>query len=224
MIKRVSHPAIAAIAGALVLMGCASTPDNDVGLPQATAVEEIFRADMPVDARDNGLTWAQQDLLAAVAAEYKARGHGPLVISYPQGAANQEAAMRAIANARSYLYEAGVGWRQISGGAYDARGDQNGALVFSFRRYRAVGPDCEAGWDDLTQAFRNQSHDRFGCAMAANLAAMVSDPRDLIAPRDQDPADTGRRQTVIDRYRAGESTASNRSDYESGAVSNVSND
>ena len=60
--------------------------------------------------------------------------------------------------------------------------------------------------------------------MAANLAAMVADPRDLVAPRTMGVGDTGRRLDVIERYRAGESTASERSEHESGAVSNVNND
>jgi pilus assembly protein CpaD len=218
-----SLTAIVVIAGALALSACASTPTG-LDLPQASAVEELFRADMPVDPRDNGLTWGQQDLLAGIAAEYKARGHGPLVISYPQGAANEEAAMHAIADARTYLYERGLNWRQITGGAYDARGEHQGALIFSFQRYRAVAPDCPEGWSDLAHEFNNRHESRFGCALASNLAAMVSDPRDLIAPRDQGPVDTGRRQTVIDLYRAGESTTSARSDRESGAVSTVSNE
>jgi len=42
-----------------------------------------------------------------------------------------------------------------------------------------------------------------------------------VAPRGQSPADAGRRQVVIEGYRAGESTASERSDHESGIVSRV---
>lgn len=222
---------IAAVAGLgclVALSACvspaASVPSFDTGLPRASAVAETFRAEFAVDPRDNGLTWAQRDTLAAVADEYMSRGHGPLIISYPQGAANEDAAIGAIAEARTYFYERGIDWRVIAGGPYDARGHGNGALIFSFTRYRAVGPDCEQGWENLAVEWDNQHHSRFGCAAAANLAAMVADPRDLIAPRTMDPSDSGRRQTVIDGYRAGESTASQRSDYESGAVSNVSRD
>lgn len=214
---------IASLAAAMVVSACSTTPQG-LDLPQATAVQELFRADMPVDPRDNGLNWSQQDMLAAIASEYKARGHGPLVISYPQGARNEQAAMQAIANARTYLYDQGLSWRQITGAPYDARGAGNADLIFTFTRYRAVAPDCPEGWGDMVHNFNNRHHDRFGCAMAANLAAMVSDPRDLIAPRDMGAPDTGRRQTVIDLYRAGESTASQRSEHESGAISNVASD
>lgn len=215
--------ALIGLAGLVSLGACASTPTG-LGVPQASAVAETYRAAFAVDPRDNGLTWAQQSLLASVASEYKARGHGPLVISYPQGAANEDAAIGAIAEARSYFYDQGIDWRLIAGGAYDARGQQAGDLIFSFTRYAAQAPaECDGSWDDLAVEFDNQHHSNFGCALAVNLAAMIADPRDLIAPRDMEPGDTGRRQTVLDGYRAGESTASERSDYESGAVSRVGN-
>ena len=218
-----TYAALATLALAAWLPAC-TTPTADLGQHQATAVAETFRSSMAIDPRDNGLTWAQQSQLAAIAAEYQARGHGPLVISYPQGAANEDAAIGAISEARTFFYEQGINWRQIAGGAYDARGAHSGELIFSFTRYAAVAPECGSSWDNLAMEYDNQRHANFGCAMAANLAAMVADPRDLVAPRTMGDPDTGRRQTVIDLYRAGESTASNRSEHESGAVSNVNND
>jgi len=211
----------AALASLAALSACAATPTADFGLPQATAVEETFRSEMPIDPRDNGLTWAQRDQLAAIAQEYMSRGHGPLVISYPQGAYNQDAAIGAISEARTFFYEQGIDWRQIAGGAYDARGGEAGRLIFSFRRYAAVAPECGRQWDNLAVERDNRPQSNFGCAMAANLATMVADPRDLVAPRTMGVPDTGRRQNVLDNYRAGEATASARSEDESGAVSQV---
>lgn len=205
-----------------LLTACATPADTSISsLPRATAEAETMRFDMPVNPADNGLTWAQIDAISVLADEYKARGHGPLVISYPQGGSNEQAAMQAIALARTQFYDAGIDWRQITGGAYDARGLGHAPVIFSFTRYRAVGPDCEPGWDYLATEFDNVRHRRFGCAMAANLAAMIADPHDLIAPRGQEPSDSGRRQTVIDRYRAGQNTATERGDSESGLASQV---
>jgi pilus assembly protein CpaD len=211
-----------ALFGSMSLAACSTAPAG-VDLPRPTAVAETYRADMPVDPRDNGLTWAQEGMLAAIATEYKVRGHGPLVISYPQGADNEDAAIGVIAASRTYLYEQGLDWRQITGGAYDARQQGNAAVIFSFTRYRAVAPDCMQGWEDQRPDFDNRHSARFGCSLATNLAAMISDPRDLIAPRTMDASDGPRRQTILDHYRAGESTTSERSDHESGTVSSVGN-
>ncbi|WP_306015397.1 CpaD family pilus assembly protein [Oceanicaulis sp. MMSF_3324] len=201
---------------ALTLAGCASAPQP---LPRATAAPETVRVSMDVSARDNGLTWNQIDVINAVATEYKARGHGPLVISYPQNAGNADAAISAIAEARTQLYAAGLDWRQIAGGAYEAGGRTSAPVIFSFTRYQAIAPECDTRWNDMANVRANENWPRFGCATANNLANMVADPRDLVAPRTMDGPDTGRRQTVLDNYRQGESTASQRSDRESGAVS-----
>ncbi|WP_417477930.1 CpaD family pilus assembly protein [Maricaulis sp.] len=214
---------VIALLGSMVLAACSTTTPTGLGLPQPSAVAETFRADMPVDPRDNGLSWAQEDMLRAIATEYKVRGHGPLVISYPQGAANEDAAIGAIAASRTFLYEQGLDWRQITGGAYDASRQVNAAVIFSFTRYRAIAPDCPQGWENQRPDFDNRHSARFGCALATNLAAMISDPRDLVAPRNMDASDAGRRQTILDRYRAGQSTTSERSEHESGSVSNVGN-
>jgi pilus assembly protein CpaD len=174
---------------------------------------------MPVDPEDNGLTWTQIDLIASIAQAYKARGHGPLVISYPEGAGNSDASIRAIALARTQLYEAGLDWQQIAGNAYLADGQSSAPVYFSFNQYKAIAPNCELGWENMRIAPRDTNSHQFGCATEANLAAMIANPRDLELPRTMDPSDSGRRQGVIEGYRAGESTSSERSDNESGAVS-----
>lgn len=208
---------ILAACAALSLAACASGPPR--ALPQATAVPETVRVEMPVDGRDNGLTWNQVELIGALAAEYKSRGYGPLVISYPRDAANSEAAIDAIAEARTRFYEAGLSWQAISGGAYDASGRLDAPVIFSFTRYRAVAPDCPEGWDDMRNDPMGQSDERFGCATAANLAAMIADPRDLTTPRTFADPDAARRKTVLDRYRAGQPTGSQRTADETGTVS-----
>ena len=134
-----------------------------------------------------------------------------------------EPMIEAIAAARTRFYEAGLDWRQISGGAYNAAGRASAPVIFSFTRYRAVAPDCPAGWDSMRNDRMGESDERFGCATAANLAAMVADPRDLTTPRTFAEPDTMRRQRVLERYRAGEPTGSRRNAGESGAVSDAVN-
>jgi pilus assembly protein CpaD len=55
--------------------------------------------------------------------------------------------------------------------------------------------------------FENQPPWNFGCASQRNLAAMVDNPADLVQPRAETPAYTMRRTTVVEKYRAGTSTA-----------------
>lgn len=208
--------AILAGLAALTIVACASRPAD---IPRASAVAETLRVEMPVDPRDNGLTWAQLELIEALAGEYKARGYGPFVISYPQNAGNADAAIGAIAEVRNALYGHGLDWRQIGGDAYEAGGYYQAPLIFSFTRYRAVAPECENRWHDVRNARPGGRWGGFGCATEHNLAAMVADPRDLATPRTFDDPDAARRQVVLDRWRQGQSTTSERSAGESGTVS-----
>ena len=51
---------------------------------------------------------------------------------------------------------------------------------------------------------------------------MVADPRDLLGPRRFDPADANRAATVIGKYQQGQPTAAEKTEAQSGAVSDVS--
>ena len=57
--------------------------------------------------------------------------------------------------------------------------------------------------------------------MQQNIAAMVADPRDLVSPKPLDPNDAQRRLTVLEKYRKGETTVTNKAAEQSGAISQV---
>jgi len=68
-------------------------------------------------------------------------------------------------------------------------------------------PQCGTEWGNLGRTGDNQSASNFGCAVNANLAAQIADPRDIAGPRAMTPASAGRRTVVFDKYAAGEQTA-----------------
>lgn len=92
-------------------------------------------------------------------------------------------------------------------------------LRVGFVRHAAEVPKCGQAWENLSATRDNKAYENFGCAVAANMAAQVADPEDLVRPRDMAPADAGRRDTVIGKYRRGEITSSARDDQASGAIS-----
>ncbi|WP_019959985.1 CpaD family pilus assembly lipoprotein [Woodsholea maritima] len=204
---------------ALGLSGCVTSGHVPHQLPQVQAQPVIMNKVIPVNSADTGLTWAQTAELNAIAAEYKARGHGPLIIAYPERTENTPALVQAAAWARAHLNEQGIAWQNLRGAGMDLDADAPAHLLVTYMRYQAVADKCPGGWEDMTMANLADNHARFGCATAQNFAAIISDPHDLIAPRGSDPASTERRQTVTDAYQSGERTASQRNDGESGAVS-----
>jgi pilus assembly protein CpaD len=68
---------------------------------------------------------------------------------------------------------------------------------------------------------RNHPYWNLGCANQRNLAAMVENPADLVQPRGETPAWSGRRSTVLDKYRKGESTATIYPDSNKGKISSI---
>jgi pilus assembly protein CpaD len=80
-----------------------------------------------------------------------------------------------------------------------------------------IGPTLNRGY------FENQQYWNFGCANQHNLAAMVENPEDLVQPRSETPAYTMRRTQVIEKYRQGESTATQYPNANSGKISDFGN-
>ncbi len=226
-----SHPRLllAGLGAAAALGACASTPEAPPGPPLASAADrhriEVLqtgeRYDILIGAADVTLPQEVRGDVQAFAAAYRAEGHGPLMMSAPSGGENADAAARAAQETRLLLAAAGVPYAAIAMSAYDATGATQAPLVLSFTRYEAVAPECAPLWEQDLSQNRHQPYASFGCAMNANLAAMIEDPRDLIEPRTMAPRDAARRAVVLDRYRQGEPTGATRGDDETAAISNA---
>ena len=80
-------------------------------------------------------------------------------------------------------------------------------MAVGFEPLRAAVPQCGAYWGNLARTNGNDTSANFGCAVTANLAAQIDNPRDIITPRGMTPVDTGRRAVIYDNYRKGEATA-----------------
>lgn len=90
----------------------------------------------------------------------------------------------------------------------------NGPAVLSFERYRAEFGECGRQVRGGGYVPRNTKNIDFGCAHRANMAAMASNPADLDRPRREQPTDAMRRSMMIERYRSGESTETERGERE----------
>jgi pilus assembly protein CpaD len=201
------------------LGACAGIPKPPEGPALATqadrhrieVTQSAERLEIPVSASDAALTPATEANLRTFASGYLRYGHGALVLSTPSGGANADAASLLAQRTRMSLVDAGVSYAAVAGSTYD--GSQGDApIVVSFARYEAQAPECTPLWEqDLAHQSNNQPWESFGCATQANLAALVEDPADLLHPREMDPRDSDRRDTVMDAYREGDQTHADRS-------------
>lgn len=214
-------------AAAAVLAACASTnppagADLTARLPTEQFPIDLVPApdEIRLAAHPEGLSGPQQDALGDFAMRWREAGASEIVIQSPRGG-NEPAAMRASAQARNFLIAMGARPDQIRLTAYQGSSDAPDVIVVGYQRYQAMLPTCGTGWDNLSATASNQVSSNFGCAVSANLAAQVDNPTDLARPRGLDPADAGRRMTVIDKYRKGEKTGAEHDEQASGAVSNA---
>ena len=138
-------------------------------------------------------------------------GNSKLVISVPSGSANEIAAMNAVADLRPLLNDRGFSESSVSIEPYHADGDPQPPLRISYLRFAAEGPECGKWSGNLAETSRNLNYENYGCSQQRNLAAMVSNPADLLGPRTMTPSSAERRDVTWGKYVKGDSSGTDRS-------------
>jgi pilus assembly protein CpaD len=220
---------LAPLLAAGLLAGCATqpkdpkiasneplTPTEQFPLKAVRTPEEIRLAAHPA-----GLSGAQREALADLADRWLQEGGGPVTIRVPDAGVDPRAADLTSGQAMALLSAMGVPDDNIRRIHYDAAGEGVAPIIVAYNTYEAVVPRCGTKWGNLSTNAKNKPYDNFGCAISANIAAQIADPADIVGPRAQDPADAGRRTTVIEKYRQGQTTAGAADANASGTISSI---
>jgi pilus assembly protein CpaD len=172
--------------------------------------------EMRIAAGSRGLTPSQRSDLLEFANHARASdaGNSRLVISAPGGSANEIAAMHAVGDIRDMLSDNGFPVASIAVEGYNAGPTRDAPIRVSYLRFVAEGPTCGAWPTNLARQYDNLNYPNFGCANQKNLAAMVSNPADLLGPRTESDRPSERRDVVWDNYVRGESTTAKKSEDE----------
>lgn len=222
-------------AGAAALSGCSSVePNGPVPVEYLSGTtldrnpirvaERTNYLEVKLNVLDAHLRLEEKANIRNFVADYIQRGHGPLIMSLPKNHANEELAVKAVAEAREIAWTAGIDYEDIRGSAYDADGSDSAPIVLAFTAYDAIAPDCpQKSMVDFADATSNNDMPTLGCSVRANMAAMIADPADLLGQRPLDAGDLARRTAQLELYRQGEATGATRSDDESGSVSTAVN-
>ncbi len=221
MIRRLIVPCIAALTCACASQGDPLhlakkdppppvTPSEQFKVSVTQGRDEILLAPHP-----DGLSDAQMQALAQLVDRWRSAGGSMITIRAP---ARGDAAMyRAVTGVQTALEAIGVPAEQIQLTSYDA--DPGAPIGVSFLGYQAQGPECGHNWNDFTQTGNNRVNKNFGCAVTANVGAMVANPGDLMAPRPMDSADAARRETTIGKYTQGAISSTPQDPQANGAIS-----
>lgn len=198
---------------ALALAGCMGAPAGGGGAPPLLPTARyVLQAEPDLDrialaVRHGDLSPTQEAALAQLASRFRVEGAPVLTIEAPSG--EDPVALATAHEVRRALERGGVPGGMIRTIAYSAP-DGRAPVLAGFDTYRAVVPQCGVQWDNLTRTASNRTSSNFGCAVTANLAAQIANPRDIVQPRGMTPADAGRRAVVFATYQAGEATSAER--------------
>ncbi|UDF03747.1 CpaD family pilus assembly protein [Asticcacaulis sp. AND118] len=209
-----NHPTALRIAvlllGTSVLAGCMS---NDPPSFQANAPTPLDHYPMSTETRTDalhfkihagsGLSDNQRRALDQVALKATWNGGGPVDIGIVT--ASTPDAQRTGDAIRLYLEAHQVSTHSISASTSQAQPADVVSLIT--HEYRAVVPQCNLDWENIAATRHNVAPQNMGCAVNANLAAQIDDPRDIHSPEPYIPGDAGRRTIIIDKYRKGEVTS-----------------
>lgn len=205
----VSAVAGTVLAASLALSGCA---DMSMGA-QPSPLTPLSRYSLQVEpgldrialaVHENGLSGPQRAALRDLAARFGASGAAVIRVEAPSG--DDPVAGEAAWGVRTALEQAGVPGDRIQVAAYTAP-DPRAPVLAGFETIQAHVPVCANQGGDMGGRFSNQSSAGLGCAINANMAAQIADPRDIMAARPMSPADSGRAAVVFDNYRSGQTTS-----------------
>jgi pilus assembly protein CpaD len=219
-VKRALASAVFVLAAGLAASGCASMPGETAPLVNPLA-RYALQVEPGLDrialaVHDQGLSSNQQAALRDLAARYGASGVGQVRIESPAG--DDPAAVEQAYAVRAVLQASGVPGDRIQMAAYAAP-DPRAPVLAGFETLRAVVPDCASEPRQMTGRSSNQSSGGFGCAITANMAAQIADPRDILGARAMTPADSGRAAVVFDNYRRGQVSSTPQEPLVNGRIS-----
>ena len=199
----------ASLVATLLLASCAGNWATENGMSAEVDPQVAFPIKVGPHMETLTVTAGSDAQLHGYAAAFIASGNGSLTVSAPTPEAGRQVADR--------LAALGVPRNRIVMGAMAP----GGAVQLSYVGYGASSPECNTHWPNLSWTLDNLPSSNWGCTTQHNLAAMIADPRDLVNPQPMTPPDTERRMIVIEKWRKGEPTSSQKTDEQSGAVTQV---
>ena len=208
---------------AVLLAGSCAAPSNDGSVFEdgmrnhpITVAPHYETVRVAFSDASAGLSHEDGTKLAGFVEDYLTRGDGAISVSAPSGP-DSSAALSYFGEQLAHM---GVPRPRILVGTHDAsNGDTR--VEIGYIVYDAKTDPCGNWSQDAGDTAANLPLPDFGCSVQHNVAAMVSDPRDLMTPRGMGPGDATRRETVIGTYEKAQSTASQKSQDQNATLSQV---
>lgn len=216
-----TRTALIALSTACVLAGCATSSGYEAAPPLTPLSRYSLMVEPGVDrialaVREDGVSPAQRSALADLAYRYAMSGNGAVRVEAPAG--DDPISSRHAYAVRAVLEEAGVPADRVRVVSYAAP-DPRAPVLAGFETLRAFVPNCAAEPRRMEGRASNAASIGLGCAITANMAAQIADPRDIVGARLMTPTDSGRSAVVFDNYRKGQATSAPLENLIEGSIS-----
>jgi pilus assembly protein CpaD len=192
---------------AVMLAGSCAAPDQgstgafeDGRVNHPITVEPSYKS-LKLSYSPSGLSNTDAALLRSFVQGYSEHGNGSIAVSAPANAQSQGA----IAWFADQINVLGVSRDHILVATHDAPAS-DARVEINYVAYQAHTDACGDWSENLAFTLDNATPKNFGCSVQHNIAAMASDPRDLMDPRAMDGSDASRRAVVVGHYERGEQT------------------
>jgi len=200
--------------------GCATGPTTQ---PLTPLSQYVLQVQPGVDrialaVHDQGLSSNQQTALQDLVGRFAEARADVLTVEAPAG--DDPAATAQAYAVRDTLQAMGVPGEMIRVVGYHAP-NARAPVLAGFQTVAAYIPDCAAESRLMGSRASNAPTGGLGCAITANMAAQITDPRDIVRPRALQPSDSGRSAVVFARYRQGQTTAAPQEAMVSGRIANA---
>lgn len=196
----------------VVLAGCARQDPSSLNIAPITYQQRHpivvdtspTTLDLPASNVRAKLTAGMKSAVEGFADDYRRSGAKGLEVLVPAGSSNEASASYIAHQAREALENRGVPHNHISLRSYSAESAElPGHVRLSFVAVRArVDSECGVWPTDVSSDFSNTNYHNFGCATQSNLAAIVADPNDLIAPRGNGVINAERSAIIVGDFEA----------------------
>jgi len=223
---------VAISAAAAMLAGCYTPREADNQYPQdyrlrhpITLKEGRQTVEVFLSRNRGGLTPSQRADVLAFAQAWKRQGSSGIVIDAPRGGATDRAAADSLREISSIFAASGIPRNGVYVRNYRPADSALASIKLNYSKLSAEAGPCGLWPDDLGPSSNNYNDNRnywnLGCASQRNLAAMVTNPTDLVQPRGETPAYTAHRSVVLDKYRKGTNPSSTYEGYDKGKISDL---
>jgi pilus assembly protein CpaD len=219
---------------AVMLAGCYKSPQvaepayptdyrerHPITLKERAHTVEVF-----VSRNRGGLTPMQRADVLSFAQQWRRESMSGIIIDVPRGGGLDHAVSDSMREVHSILAASGVPRNAVYLRNYRTQPTALASIKMNYSRLSADAGPCGQWPDDLgpsidSKDFENRPYWNLGCATQRNLAAMVENPADLVQPRGETPAYSGRRSVAVDKYRKGDNPSGTYTGYEAGKISDV---